>query len=244
HEKGAFTGANQQRTGRFEEANGGTLFIDEVGDIPLNIQIKLLRVIQFGQFEKLGSSVSQTTDVRIIAATHQNLEELIKNKQFREDLYYRLNVVTIPIPSLKKRKLDILPLVDAFVNKYKRENIKEIKGFSKEARDTLIKYDFPGNVRELENIVERAVILCRTDYITNEDLPFQLQVSGINNEPILNPYNLNNGHAEKMNAFETEMIKEALNQAENNQSAAARLLQITERHLRSRLEKLNLKRIK
>ncbi len=238
HEKGAFTGANQTRIGRFEEANGGTLFIDEVGDIPLNIQVKLLRAIQFGEFEKLGSGVTQKTDVRIIAATHQNLEELIKNRLFREDLFYRLNVISINIPPLRKRKSDILPLVDYFMKKFSEENGKNIRQMTPEAKDLLMKYSYPGNIRELENIIERAVVLCRNDIISAEDLPFHLASSSVVSDELLNPLNLEAGHAAKMQAFEKEMLQEALNRTDNNKSAAARLLQITERHLRSRLERL------
>jgi two-component system NtrC family response regulator len=239
HEKGAFTGATQQRIGRFEQADGGTLFIDEVGDIPLAVQVKLLRAIQFGEIERLGSNRPIKVNVRIIAATHQPLEDMIKEKTFRDDLYYRLNVVTIHIPSLRKRKTDIPLLIDHFIQKFSQENQKEIKGISQEAMDQLIKYDYPGNVRELENILERALVMCRDNYITLNDLPIQTRT--LTEQSILDPYNFEGGHGAKMKAFEKEMVTKALEQTGGNQSAAARLLSISERHLRSRLEKLGLK---
>ena len=240
HEKGAFTGATQQRRGRFEEANGGTLFIDEVGDIPLSVQVKLLRAIQFGQFERLGGNETHTVDVRIIAATHRDLEAMIQSGEFRDDLYYRLNVVSIWIPPLRQRKTDIPLLVDHFIQKYARENQKAVKGISRETLDRLMKYNFPGNVRELENMIERAVVLCRGEYITTDDLPPTLQV--FPEKTLLDPRQLEAGYEAKMRAFETEMIQAALKETGGNQSAAARLLGITERHLRSRLEKLGLKK--
>jgi DNA-binding NtrC family response regulator len=239
HEKGSFTGATQQRIGRFEQANGGTLFIDEVGDIPLNIQVKLLRVIQFGSIERIGGNKTIDIDVRIITATHRNLETMIRENQFRDDLYYRLNVVSIVVPPLKKRKIDIPLLIDFFIKKYSDENQKSIKGVSRETMDLLMKYDFPGNVRELENFIERAVIFCRNDYISKNDLPQQLETTSTKTE--LDPYHLDEGYEIKMQAFEKEMIKEALARNNGNQSASARMLGITERHLRSRLERLRLK---
>ncbi len=239
HEKGAFTGAVQQRIGRFEQADGGTLFIDEVGDIALPVQVKLLRAIQFGQVERLGSNKTIDVDVRIIAATHRPLEEMLENGSFREDLFYRLNVVSIWIPPLRKRKADIPPMVEYFIKKYADQNNKAVKGITREALDFLMKYDFPGNVRELENMIESAVVLCRGELITQNDLPAQMKNKS--ERAILDPYRLEQGYQNKMQAFEREMIREALTQSGGNQSAAARLLGITERHLRSRLEKLGMK---
>jgi DNA-binding NtrC family response regulator len=239
HEKGAFTGANQQRTGRFEQADGGTLFIDEVGEIPPQAQVKLLRAIQFGQLERLGGSQTIEVDVRIITATHRDLEGMIRKGEFREDLYYRLNVVPIWIPPLRQRKTDIPALADHFIQNYAKENQKEIKGISREALDQLMKFDYPGNVRELENLVERAVVFCRNEYIGKSDLPEQLQIIG--SDSIFDPTRLDEGYEEKMQAFEKRMIEEALKRTQGNQSAAARLLGITERHLRSRLERLGMK---
>jgi DNA-binding NtrC family response regulator len=239
HERGAFTGAVQQRIGRFEQANEGTIFIDEVGDIPLPVQVKLLRAIQFGQIDRLGASKTIKVDVRIVAATNRHLEEMIKNGQFREDLYYRLNVVVICLPPLRRRKMDIPLLIERFIEKYAWENQKVVKGITREVLDQLMKYDFPGNVRELENIIERATVLCRDEYITQQDLPAQLNI--VSEKTILDPHYLQNGYENKIKAFEIEMVNEALKRSNGNQRAAARILGIGERHLRSRLQKLGLK---
>lgn len=237
HEKGSFTGAINQRIGRFEEANGGTIFIDEVGDIPLSIQVKLLRAIQFGEVQRIGSNSTFKTDVRIIAATHRDLEEMIKRNEFREDLYYRLNVVTINLPPLRHRKDDIQLLLDHFVQKYSTLIGKKVDGISKEALDQLIKYDFPGNIRELENMIERAIVLTRGEIITKDDLPFSINEKS--NNRAFNPFDLEDNYETKMKLFEKTMISEALNRTNGNKSAAARILGITERHLRSRLERLD-----
>lgn len=239
HVKGSFTGAIENRVGRFEEADKGTLFIDEVGDIPLNVQVKLLRAIQFGEIQSIGSNNTKKVDVRILTATNRNLEELIKENLFREDLYYRLNVVSLNLPSLRERKEDIPLLIDHFIRKYAGINEKEIKGISSDALDTLMKYNFPGNIRELENIIERAIVLARDNTITIDDLPPQLGLSFEKN--ILDPHNMDDSYEQKMKAFESELINEALSRTNGNQSAAARELDITERHLRSRLERLGLK---
>jgi DNA-binding NtrC family response regulator len=240
HEKGAFTGAINQRKGRFEEADGGTLFIDEVGDIPLGMQVKLLRAIQFGEIQRLGSSTTISINVRIIAATHRNLEDMIKEGEFREDLYYRLNVVPVTIPKLRERRIDIPLLVEHFIKKFATINEKNVVGISSEALDKLVKYNFPGNVRELENMIEHAIVLCRDENIGLQDLPLQVEASY--EKMILDPQNLDNDYEEKMKSFETEIVQEALSRTNGNQSAAARILNITERHLRSRLERLGLKK--
>ena len=239
HEKGAFTGAIGARIGRFEEADGGTLFIDEIGDVPLNVQVKLLRAIQFGEVQRLGSNETKKVDVRIVAATHRNLENMMEQGDFREDLYYRLNVVTINIPTLRERKEDISLLVEYFMKKYSEINDKQVKSISREAVDKLMKYNYPGNIRELENIIERSVILCRGDVITEDDLPLQLEISY--EKSLMDPHDFEKNYNDKMRAFESEMIEEALNRSNGNQSAAARELGISERHLRSRLERLGLK---
>jgi len=239
HEKGSFTGASQQRTGRFEQADGGTLFIDEVGDIPLSVQVKLLRAIQFGSFERIGGNQQRHADVRIVAATHRNLEEMIRTGAFREDLFYRLNVVSVDIPPLRKRRTDIQALSDHFIRKFAEENGKPVTGISREAFDKLMKYEFPGNVRELQNLLERAVILCRGDLITTHDLP---ALSPADPAGVFDPASLSEGYEKKLKEFETAMIREALRQSSGNQTAAARILGISERHLRSRLERLDLKK--
>jgi DNA-binding NtrC family response regulator len=239
HEKGSFTGAFSNKLGKFELADEGTIFIDEIGEIPLPLQVKLLRVLQFGEIEKVGDNTIKKIDVRIITATHRNLEEMIPKGEFREDLYYRINVVQIWLAPLKKRKTDIPLLADHFINKYNKENNKEILGLTKEALDKLMKYDFPGNVRELENIIERAVVLCRGEYITTNDLP--VNINQISERGVLDPYNLKDGYESKIQAFEKEMLIEALQVSGGNQSAAARILGISERHFRSRLERTGLK---
>lgn len=236
HEKGSFTGALKDRVGRFEEANGGTIFIDEVGEIPLSIQVKLLRVIQFGEFQRIGNNQLIKTDVRIIAATHRNLEEMISRGEFREDLFYRLNVVEIFLPSLRKRKEDVPFLIEHFLKKYSHESKKEIKGINSDAMDYLIKYNFPGNVRELENIIERAVVMARNEYLIKEDFPKFNQLKEEDRK--LNPLNLDDSYEAKVKAFELATIQEALSRTNGNKSAAARLLGISERHLRSRLERI------
>ncbi|MEJ2545702.1 MAG: sigma-54 dependent transcriptional regulator [Calditrichaceae bacterium] len=238
HEKGSFTGAIAQRIGRFEQANGGTLFIDEVGDMAPQTQVKLLRALQFGEFERVGGSETIKTDVRVITATNRNLDKMIQNGQFREDLYYRINVVTISLPPLRERKTDIAVLISHFINKYAEDNKKEVKGISKEAQDYLMRYHFPGNIRELENIIERAVVLAREDVITTNDLPSVLAASTENE--ILDPFNFSDPFPEKVAMFETVMIEKSLELKSGNQSQAAKHLGISERHLRSRMQALNI----
>ncbi|MBK7631509.1 MAG: sigma-54-dependent Fis family transcriptional regulator [Ignavibacteriales bacterium] len=239
HEKGAFTGAEKAKKGRFELANSGTIFLDEIGDIPINLQVKLLRVLQEHQIERLGSTESVDIDVRIIAATHQNLEDKIKDGSFREDLFYRLNIVSLNIPPLRERREDILPLIEYFINKYTKENGRQKLSISKEAVDLLIKFNFPGNVRELENIIERAVVLCRTEIITVSDLPNV--VSGFKAEKEI----LTKADAtltEQVEELERKLIFDALSKANGNQSQAGRMLGLTERNLRYKMQKYEIKK--
>jgi len=238
HEKGAFTGAIVQRIGRFEQAEGGTLFIDEIGDIALQTQVKLLRALQFGEFERVGGSNTIKVDVRVITATNQNLEELIKKSLFREDLFYRINVVTINIPPLRERKTDIPVLIRYFIDKYARENNKKVNTISKEAQDYLMRYHFPGNIRELENIIERAVVMSRDTVITTSDLPTGLSITS--EKAVFDPNDFTETYTKKIATFETVMIGAALDLKNGNQSRAAELLGISERHLRSRMNKLNI----
>lgn len=238
HEKGSFTGASARRIGRFEQANGGTLFIDEIGDIPLQTQVKLLRALQFGEFQRVGGTETIKVDVRIITATNRNLEEMIQQGLFREDLFYRINVVAIHIPPLRERKTDIPLLITYFIEKYASENEKEISGISREAQDYLMRYRFPGNIRELENIIERAVVMSRDTLITTSDLPAGLSVT--HESVILDPADSSHSFIEKVAAFETAMIEEALEVKKGNQSQAAKMMGISERHLRSRMQKLGI----
>jgi len=239
HEKGAFTGAVRQHIGRFEKADGGTLFIDEIGDVSLASQVKLLRAIQSGEFERVGGNQTIKVDVRIIAATHQNLEEMIANKLFREDLYYRINVVAIKIPPLRERKADISVLTRHFMEKYATANGKKITGISKEAMDLLMKYSYPGNIRELENILESAVVMCRDEIITTADMPPGLR-QPLESE-IVNSGEMTGDYLNQVMSFEKSLIFNALKEKNGNQSRAAELLGISERHLRSRMQKIGIK---
>jgi DNA-binding NtrC family response regulator len=238
HEKGAFTGADKMKKSRFEIAHEGTIFLDEVGDIPQAIQVKLLRILQEHQFERVGGTEKIEVDVRIIAATNKDLEQKIKDGTFREDLYYRLNVVSIKIPPLRERKEDILPMIEGFIEKYCKENKKDKIEISKEAADVLMKYNYPGNVRELENIIERAVVLTRGKVITLNDLP--LNIKGFKEEKTL--ATLTEGNlTEQVEALEKQLIFDALQKSDGNQTKAGKLLGLTERNLRYKLKKYNIK---
>ena len=233
HEKGAFTGATARRIGRFEEAEGGTLFLDEVGELSPQVQVKLLRFLQEREFQRLGGNQILHADVRVISATNRDLEEAVKAGTFREDLYYRLNVVAMSLPPLRERKDDIQPLIDHFLARYAKENAKEIRDVSFEARDMLLKYDYPGNVRELENIIERAVVIVRGNVISIEDLPFRegMDVSAEDKKE-------DDGVLRRsMEELEKKMIVEALEKSGGHQSRAAVLLGISERMLRYKLKK-------
>ncbi|MCL6494195.1 MAG: sigma-54 dependent transcriptional regulator [Ignavibacterium sp.] len=182
HEKGAFTGAHYRRKGKFEMANGGTIFLDEIGTISNKVQVELLRVIETKQFTRVGGSETISSDFRVIAATNEHLEELVKEGKFREDLYYRLNVFNIHIPPLRERVDDIPLLAEYFLKKYTSSMNKKITGISQEAMNFMLRYKWPGNVRELENAIERAVVICRTDKIQLEDLPFKVSNNALYNE--------------------------------------------------------------
>ena len=231
HEKGAFTGAISSRQGRFELANGGTIFLDEIGDLPLHLQAKLLRVLQEREYEKVGSSRPVKVNVRILAASHRPLEELIKAGQLREDLYYRLNVVTILIPPLRERRSDVSLLIDHFLRHYADKNGKTIRGLTPEGRDILLRYDYPGNVRELENIIERAVVLARDDVIGSADLPLTVQ------EPEIVDGDRETNLTVAVEALERRMIRDALARSDGVQTRAAELLGMSERGLRYKLIK-------
>jgi two-component system response regulator HydG len=174
HEKGAFTGADKRRAGRFEQAHGGTLFLDEVGEIPASTQVKLLRVLQEKTFERVGGNEVIEVDVRLIAATNRDLAEDVRQGRFREDLYYRLNVVHIEMPPLRLRGSDVLVLADHFLRRFTQENKKRVEGFSEDARAKIVAHRWPGNVRELENAIERAVVLCEGSQIAGSDLPIDV----------------------------------------------------------------------
>jgi DNA-binding NtrC family response regulator len=235
HEKGAFTGAAQRRIGRFEEADGGTIFLDEIGDLSPSIQVKLLRILQEKEFQRLGSNITVKTDLRVITATHRNLEEFIKKGLFREDLYYRLNVISIPLPPLRERKEDIPLLIDFFLKKYSQENQKSISDISKEARSLLLRYSYPGNIRELENLIERAVVLCRGEVIMTQDLPFHLREE--KSEKSFEFPTKEKSLPESLEGIERDLIIKALHQHQGVQTKAAETLGISERVLRYKMKK-------
>ena len=233
HEKGAFTGAIASRKGRFELADGGSIFLDEIGDLPPHLQVKLLRVLQEREFERVGSSRPVKVDVRLLAATHRNLEALVREGRFRDDLYYRINVVTIMLPPLRERREDLPPLIDHFLRTFAEKNGKTVRGITREAREALLRYDYPGNIRELENLMERAVVLTRDEVIGVEDLPLTLEAPAAQSGERA-------GLIAAVEGLERRMMREALAKAEGTQTRAAELLGISERVLRYKLRKYGL----
>ena len=237
HEKGSFTGAATRRIGRFEEADGGTLFLDEIGEISPAVQVKLLRFLQEREFQRVGGNQTLHADVRIISATNRDLEAKVRANTFREDLYYRLNVVVISAPPLRERKEDIPALIDHFLKRYSAENGKYIKEITSEAKDLLLKYDYPGNVRELENIIERAVVISRNAILSSEDLPFTDDMV----------FHTDTGNKDagmlrgSIEDLERKLIIEAMEKASDHQTKAADILGISERMLRYKLKKYGLK---
>jgi len=231
HEKGAFTGAIERKLGRFERANGGTIFLDEIGDFPPSLQVKLLRVIQVREFERLGGSETIKANVRVIVATHKNLEQQIADGDFRSDLYYRINVFPIYLPPLRERKDDIMLLADHFLQHFARENGKLITRISTPAIDMLTRYHWPGNIRELENCVERAVLLCEDDVIRSEHLPPSLQMINKGNTTTTPTF------TEIIANKERELIVDALKKCGGQQRKAAVELGITERILGYKIRK-------
>jgi len=246
HEKGTFTGADNRKIGKFEQCNTGTMFLDEIGDMPLPIQAKWLRVLQDGSFQRLGGKEQIQTDVRIIAATNQDLERLRDNGKFREDLYWRLNVVTINIPPLRERKDDIEKLVKYFISKFNKELGKHIKGASPELIHAFMQYNWPGNVRELQGIVQRGIVICQKDMLSLNDCdwpPHVLGPEGLHNiEQLLNSaaeeflqQGGENIHRKAVARFEQLLINRALAMTNNNQVLAAKMLGISRNTLRSRI---------
>lgn len=228
-EKGAFTGAEAQHKGRFELANGGTIFLDEIGEINPATQVKLLRVLQEKKFERVGGEQTISVDVRVVAATNRNLEEEVKAGHFREDLYYRLNVVRIEMPSLRERKDDIPLLMHSFLREFNIENEKNIKGFDNRSKAAMMKYDWPGNIRELKNCVESAVVMCTGNEIKIEDLPASLR-AGSEERSISIPLGITMEEAEKI------IIQENLAANNNNKSKTADILRIGRKTLHRKLE--------
>ena len=234
HEKGAYTGATYQKPGRFELANGGTIFLDEVGDMPLSLQIKLLLVIESKRFERLGGTKTIETDVRIIAATNQDLEEKMREGEFREDLYWRLSVINIFIPPLRERKEDIQLLAEYFLKKYSVEMNRKIIGFSKEAMDILKSYNWPGNIRELENTIENTVVFANNDIIQPNDLPTKIHTKSEEIKDYSGPLD------EAQKEFKKRYITKILKQMNGNRTETAKQLKIQRTYLPRLIKELNI----
>jgi two-component system, NtrC family, response regulator HydG len=232
HEKGAFTGARQRRKGRFQLAHAGSIFLDEIGEMASTTQAKILRVLQEQEFEPLGSSTTQKVDVRVIAATNKKLEEEIEEGRFREDLYFRINVVKIEIPPLRNRRDDIPLLLDHFLKRHAEKNKKLLKGITPRALDLMMRYDWPGNIRELENIIERAVILARSDMITHDELPDVL--GGLAPKSLVREVGLTPGRSLK--EVEKEMVLRTLEETGGNRTHTANMLGISRRTLQLKLK--------
>ena len=246
HEKGAFTGADKRREGRFRQADGGTLFLDEIGELPLMLQAKLLRALQQGEVQRVGSDTPIIVDVRVIAATNRELREEVAAGRFREDLYYRLNVIGVEVPPLREREEDIPLLATAFQERFALTNRKDIKGFTPQAMDMLLKYSWPGNVRELENAVERAVILCLGDYVTERELPMAVSRLSEGEHPeeadsrenfVLSPAD---GGSMTLDELERAAILRTLQETGDNKSEAARRLGITRATLHNKLRRYDM----
>lgn len=234
HEKGAFTGADKARKGRFEDADGGTIFLDEVGELSLPMQAKLLRVLQERTFEHVGGNKPITVDIRIIAATNRDLIKMVETGTFREDLYYRLNVFPIIIPPLRERKGDIIILAEYFVSHFVKKFGKEVKLISTIAQEMLLSYSWPGNIRELENVIERAVILSEDNIIHGNELPLSLQV------PVLSGTENSKTFVAKLDTIEYEMIIEALSSQKGHISNAAEKLGLTRRVLSLKMQQFGI----
>lgn len=239
HEKGSFTGAEKRREGRFVQADGGTLFLDEIGEMPLPLQAKLLRALQQGEVQRVGSDTPIHVDVRVLAATNRDLRREAAEKRFREDLYFRLNVISIEVPALRQREGDIPVLAASFLQRFAERNHKGIKGFTPQAMDCLLRYGWPGNVRELENAIERAVILCRGDLISEADLP-----ENVAHAPALDeqqePREGLSLAGMPLEMVEKRAIEVTLRQTGDNKSEAARRLGITRATLHNKLRKYGL----
>jgi two-component system NtrC family response regulator len=238
HERGAFTGATGRRIGRFEEADRGTLFLDEIGELAASVQVKLLRFLQDHELQRVGGNRTLKADVRVVSATNRKLEELVRSGAFREDLYYRLNVVSIRTPPLRERKDDVPLLIAHFLKRFAQENRKPGMSLSAEAHDLLLKYDYPGNVRELENIIERAVVIARGETITRRDLPFHQEEE----RPPERTRSATGTLRSAVEELEREMIGSALIETGYHQTRAAEQLGISERVLRYKLKKYGIDR--
>jgi DNA-binding NtrC family response regulator len=235
HERGAFTGAHERRIGRFEQAQGGTLFLDEIGEIDATIQVKLLRFLGERTFERVGSNKTLTADVRLVAATNKNLEELVKAGKFREDLFFRLRVVEIELPPLRERRGDIPLLAQSFLREFARENGKAVNDFTVEALETLMNFSWPGNVRELRTALEHAVILSRGERITLRDLPSSTRGGGALNDAQLLPEK-----ALTVKDAEKQLIIRALKETDGNRTRAAQKIGMSRRTFHRKLHEYHL----
>lgn len=243
HEKGAFTNAIRTRIGRFELANGGAIFLDEIGDMPANLQSKLLRFLQERQFERVGGIKTIKVDIRVIAATHQDLKVAVQQKKFRQDLYYRLNVIPINIPPLRERKEDVPLLVHHFLNQFNRTKKRQIRGIDSEALNRLRQYHWPGNVRELENIIERMIILTNNEILTVEDLPEKFHsLSPGEPSPPVDISNEGISLDSAVSDYERKLILEALNKTGWVKNKAAQLLKLNRTTLIEKIKRQNLQR--
>ncbi len=234
HERGAFTGAVSRHIGRFERADGGSIFLDEVTEIPPSIQVKLLRVLNDGTFERVGGRETLKCDVRLICATNQDLEQAVREKSFRDDLYWRINVIRIHLPPLRERREDIPPMVEAFIAEFAEKNRRDVEGISKSALDILVDYPWPGNVRELRNVLEGMVVLAKGKQLTEDDLP-----SGIRDRPtreaqVMLPVGTTIGEAER------ELIRRTLMETDGDRTRAAKILGIGEAALKKKIEEYGL----
>ncbi|WP_029910064.1 sigma-54-dependent transcriptional regulator [Pelobacter seleniigenes] len=236
HEKGAFTGAAEQRKGRFELADRGTLFLDEIGDMSPTTQAKILRVLQEGEFERLGGSTTIKVDVRLLAATHKDLEQMVAAGSFRQDLFFRLSVVPLHLPPLRERTMDIPALAEHFLHRYSHKNRKDIRSIQADAMEALLAYQWPGNIRELENAIERAVILCLEEKIALQHLPQQVRQAFA--ETTERPFAIRPGLTLK--DMEKELILSTLRQTGENRTKAAEILGITRQTLQNKLKEYGL----
>jgi len=239
--KGAYTGAVENRIGRFEEAQGGTLFLDEIAELSPTVQVKLLRVIQDREITHLGSNKPVNIDIRLIIATNKDLQRLVREEKFREDLYYRLNVININLPPLRERKEDIPHLIDLFIKKYNRREDKQVKAISREALNALIKYHFPGNIRELENIIEGSLVLAKSDILMTHDLPVFI----CNQEYLCFDEIVDDNHLplpEKLNVIEKSILEKTLRKHNHHQTRTAQELGISESRLRYKIGAYKIKK--
>lgn len=240
HEKGSFTGAHKTIKGKFEVADGGTIFLDEIGDLTPNVQVKLLRFLQEKKFNRVGGSDFITVDVRLITATNSDLEKAIREGRFREDLYYRLNVIPIFIPPLRERPEDIGPLIEHFIDKFSTKNNKKIEGITKEARDLCLAYSWPGNVRELENAFENAVVMTENNWLQPEDLPIYIKTLPGSTKGVPREELESGNYREQLDYAEKMIIKKVLLEAKGNKTHAAQKLGFSIRTMRNKVKKYGL----